>query len=267
MRILIVLLTLSVQLFSPAKGETITLSGRVIAENVYARDDGEHVDQTLIMELTDKSGKTRRRDTRLVRKEYGDVHKTLITIRSPSALKGTSFLTFDYQNATRDDDQWLYLPAMRRERRISASDRGAYFLGTDFTYEDMKERTRLSLHDFEFALIDRAVEGASDLRWIEALPKSESTAHELGYGKIEALVDTSTWMYQRLVYWDVALNPLKEITLSDIAKIDGIVTAQTIRCENLKTGHTTTFQFTDIDYASPIDDRLFTVAAMRRGLR
>lgn len=249
-----------------AEEQTQVLTGQAMAERVYARDDGERVDQTLIMELTDRSGKVRRRETRLVRKEYEHVHKTIIAIKTPASLKDTAFLTFDYQDAQREDDQWLYLPAMRRERRISASDRGSYFLGTDFTYEDIKERTRLSIDDFNFALLDRPVDGEPSLQWIEAQPKSENIARELGYGRIEALVDKKTWMYQRLVYWDIGLNQLKEITLTDIAEIDSVLTAQIIRCENLKTGHSTTFRFENIDYTSPVEDRLFTVAAMRRGL-
>jgi hypothetical protein len=105
--------------------------GDTIAQRINARDEGESVSRDLKMEMTDKRGKTRIRETSGYRKYYGSDKKTIIIYRSPKNVKGTGFLTFDYADTQHDDDQWLYLPAMRKVRRISASDRGDYFLGTD----------------------------------------------------------------------------------------------------------------------------------------
>lgn len=237
--------------------------GRQIAENVFNRDDGSHVSQSLTMILTDRIGVVRRRQARLYRAEGERVQRSAIVITAPATLQGTGFITFDYQGENREDDRWLYLPSLRRQRRISAADRGAYFLGTDFSYEDIKERTRLSLDDYDFRRLDRP---ADEHRvWIEARPRSSRIAQELGYSRIEAIVDTTHWMYRHLVYWDIAGNRLKEIELDDLEVVDGVLTARTIRCRNTKTGHSTTFLFADIDYSTPIPDSMFTTAALRRG--
>ena len=241
------------------------LSGREIAQRVYDRDDGRHVQQALEMILVDRNGRTRRRQSVLIRKEFGDVDKTAIILRSPSDLRGTGFMVFDYHDQARDDDQWIYLPAMRRERRVSASKRGDNFLGTDFSYEDIKERTRLSLTDFDFSFVETKTVAGRDVHVIQALPVDGAVAKTLGYGKILATVDVDTWMYTHLTYFDVALNPLKETELRDVVDIDGILTATTIVCRNIKSGHSTTFRFSDVDYTTPVDDRRFTIAALRRG--
>src|SRR5690606_14175570 len=106
--------------------------------------------QSLRMVLTDRSGAQRIRDTRVFREEFEDDKRTAIFFTGPKRLQGTGFLTWDYDDPARADDQWLYLPAARRVRRISASDRGDYFLGTDFTYEDVKKQTKLALEDYDF---------------------------------------------------------------------------------------------------------------------
>ena len=99
-------------------------SGVSIVEQVNARDEGEAVSRTVLMEMTDRRGKQRVRNTFGYRKYYGDEKRTVIFYKSPKNIKGTAFLTFDYPEVEKDYDQWLYLPAMRKVRRISASDRG-----------------------------------------------------------------------------------------------------------------------------------------------
>ena len=96
------------------------------------------------MELIDRRGKSRVRETMGYRRYYGEEKRTVLFYQSPTNVRGTGFLTYDYPNADTDDDQWLYLPALRKVRRISSSDRGDYFLGTDFTYEDIKKETRIA---------------------------------------------------------------------------------------------------------------------------
>ncbi|MEE9254559.1 MAG: MMPL family transporter, partial [Pseudomonadales bacterium] len=120
-------------------------SGLEIMQSVVARDEGEYVTRKLRMEMTDRRGVTRVRETHGYRRYFGAEKRTVVFYLSPTNVKGTGFLTYDYPDAERDDDQWLYLPALRKVRRISASDRGDYFLGTDFTYEDVKKEGKVAL--------------------------------------------------------------------------------------------------------------------------
>ncbi|MBE9563769.1 MAG: outer membrane lipoprotein-sorting protein, partial [Proteobacteria bacterium] len=168
-------------------------SGDEIAKNINARNEGISLSRNMTMQMTDRRGKTRTRKTKTFRKYFGDEKKTVIHYLSPRNVKRTAFLTFDYPEANKDDDQWLYLPAMRKVRRISASDRGDYFLGTDFTYEDIKKESKLSIEDYQRQTIrEDSIEG-NHVVVMQSTPVSESIAKELGYGKVIQWVDDDIW--------------------------------------------------------------------------
>ena len=241
-------------------------SGDDIAQNINARDEGEAVSRTLTMEMTDKRGKKRLRETRALRKYYGDERRTVIFYLTPKNVKDTAFLTWDYPDANKDDDQWLYLPAMRKVRRISASDRGDYFLGTDLTYEDIKLETRVSIEDYKRRTIGEDEVDGHHCLIVEATPVNKATAKELGYSKVEQCVDDKIWMVRRSKMWDLRGNPLKTVLIKDVRQVQDIWTQHQIDVENLKTGHHTRFTFSDVNYAGGVDDFNFTQNAIRRGL-
>lgn len=240
--------------------------GDLIARNINARDEGAVVSRTLVMEMTDRQGKTRTRVTKGFRKYYGAEKRTVIFYLEPNNVKGTAFLTWDYPEADRDDDQWLYLPAMRKVRRISASDRGDYFLGTDLTYEDIKLETQVSIQDYHRKTVGADEVDGHHCLLVEAVPATDAIAAELGYGKTEQCVDDEIWMVRRTKFWDTNANPLKTVFVRDIDQVQGIWTAHLIEVENQKTGHSTRFVFSDIDYRSGVPDERFTENALRRGL-
>ena len=240
--------------------------GDEIARRINARDEGVAVARHLTMQLTDRHGQTRTRETRGFRKYYGADKRTVIFYLEPSNIKDTAFLTWDYADPARDDDQWLYLPAMRKVRRISASDRGDYFLGTDLTYEDIKLESRVSLKDYRRRTLgEEEINGHHCFR-VEATPVDDKTAKELGYGRVEQWVDGQIWMVRQARFWDPRGNPLKTARFSDIRQVQGIWTQHRIEVENLKTGHRTLFLFSDVDYEQGVNDELFTQNALRRGL-
>ncbi len=245
-------------------------SADAIVDNVNNVDDGEHVTRNLLMTMVDKRGKVRQRETRTYRKYYQGEKRTIIFYKKPSNVKGTAFLTFDYADSGRDDDQWLYLPALRKVRRISASDRGDYFLGTDFTYEDIMLEGKLERSDYDFAVVrEERLEldngDTYDAVLMRSTPKNEAVAQELGYGRTEFWVDTSTWLIVKANYWDTKGKLLKTMVMSDIREVDGILTRHRLAIDNHKTGHHTTFEFSDVDYLAPVRDKMFTQRAMKQG--
>src|SRR5690606_12068544 len=109
--------------------------------------------------------------------------RSTIFYTAPANIQDMAFLTYDYPDDGKDDDQWLYLPELRRDRRISSSNRGDYYLGTDFTYEDMKLDTRLSADDYSWTALPMAEVDGVSCYVVEGTPVDENTADELGYGK------------------------------------------------------------------------------------
>jgi len=242
------------------------LSALEIMHLVVTRDDGAYVSRHLKMELIDRRGKTRIRETRGFRKYFGEDKRTVLFYLSPANIKDTGFLTYDYKDTSMDDDQWLYLPAARKIRRISSSNRGDYFLGTDLSYEDIKNENKPNLADYTYTLTGKEIVDGAECFVLEAIPVSDKVARELGYGRVVSYIDPNIWMARKSEFWDIKGNPLKFILNRDIRHIDGIWTSHEIYAENLKTGHKTRFTFSKIDYLTPVKDSWFETRQLKRGL-
>jgi uncharacterized protein len=243
------------------------VDAHAIMRAVDARHEGETQRSRIRFELTDRRGKTRTQETVALRKYYGRDKRQVLFFLEPSNVRNTAFLTYDYADPARDDDQWLYLPALRKSRRISASNRGDYFLGTDLTYEDLKRQGKVSLEDWTFEQAGtEEVDGRLTVV-IEGDPVSPAVAEELGYGRARWHVDTGNQTIVKIENWDIQGNRLKTATFSDIRQVKGIWTTHGIRVENHKTGHRTHLSISDVDYDVELDDGIFEEAALRRGFR
>ena len=239
--------------------------GQWVAEQINGVNEGELRFSKVSMILTDKRGKERVRAAVVYRKYYGEEKRTVLYYLAPRNVRDTAFLTYDYPSSQLDDDQWLYLPALRKSRRISASDRGDYFLGTDLTYEDMKKEGKFDLNDYHFKTKGYAALSGKTLLVLESTPKSDEIAQELGYGKVEAWVDPENWIIMKAQYSDTHFNPLKTLELDDIRQVDGVWTRHYLKIKNHKTGHTTQWRISEVDYVSPISDSLFNRNSLKRG--
>lgn len=240
-------------------------SGEKIIQLINQQEDGESVSQRIKMTLIDKRGKKRERETLGFRKYFGEEKRTILFYSAPSNVKGTAFLTYDYPDKSKDDDQWLYLPALRKVRRISASDRGDYFLGTDFSYDDIKNERKVDAQDYDFKTLHQDDSSGQFIYQVEATPKTAAIAEELGYGKVVFSVRADIWMIIAADYSDLKGQPLKTLKAEDIRQIDGIWTRHKLTVHNLKTGHSSIFSVSDVDYRTNIKDSLFTDRAMKKG--
>ena len=240
------------------------LSGLDIAKNINQVEEGVQQTRKLHMKMVDRRGKVRERYTLGFRKYYGEEKRTVLFYLKPKNIKDTAFLTYDYPD--NEDDQWLYLPALRKARRISASDRGDYFLGTDYTYEDIKKEGKVETRDYNFTTLAQDTIDGTLTYLVEGVPKGKKIAKELGYGKAHWWVDPSNWVVLKAKYWDTKLNELKTLSMGDVRKVDGIWTRHTMKVANHKTGHSTEFTFSEVDYESQVKDKLFTRQAITRGV-
>jgi len=234
-----------------------------IVDSVNARDDGERVTRALKMELTDKHGKKRVQETIYFRKYYGKDKKSIMFYKKPKRVKGTGFLTYDYVD--KEDEQWLYLPALRKVRRVSSSDRGDWFLGTDFSYEDIKKEGKISKDDYSFKLLGEEKVDGHEVYKLESLTKNELIADELGYSKLITYIDKNIFITRKVLFYDTRGELLKTLTSTDIAKIDGIWTIRHMHMKNHQNSHVSDFYFSNIDYKKEVKDNLFTSGSLKRG--
>ncbi len=236
-----------------------------VVQRVNARDEGDSVTRTWVMDLIEKDGSARTRTLRSFRRRFGDERRSVLFFEEPPNVKGTALLTWDYDDPARPDDQWLYLPALRKSRRVAIADRGRSFLGSDFSFDDMKRETQLSRGDYQWRTTGEETVDGRRCVVLEGTAVDERVAREIGHGRALVRVDAEIWMPRFAEFFALDGTPLKAIRLLDITQIQGVWTAQRIEADDLTTGHRTTLQFRDVDYHAQIAEEQFNESSMRRG--
>jgi outer membrane lipoprotein-sorting protein len=225
------------------------------ADEQYAGDTAQY---KLTMTLNSGRGAPRVREVSYYFKDYGDTEKVLMYFNSPRDVAGTGYLSFSYDGETKDDDIWLYLPAMKRVRRITGSGKNDSFMGTDFTYEDMGSR---GLNKDNFSLRgEEAVDG--EPCWVvEARPKDSRDP----YGRRVIRVRKDSYIFAAVDFYDRQDRLLKTLRVSGIDQIDGIWTAQRMEMTNVQDKHSTVIDISEIRFNMPLEDSLFAVTTLERG--
>lgn len=245
-------------------------SGRDIMEKVQARDDGDNIITTMQMQLIDKNGHKRVRDMKTYSKDIGVDEKKLIFFLSPSDVKDTAFLTYDYKDDKKDDDQWLYLPALNKTKRIPSSDKDSSFMGSDFTYNDMTEP---NLNDYTFKILKESIikrKSGNEKVWqILVTPKTQETIDETGYLKSIAYVRQDNYMVTRAKYYLKKANRMKFMDVKKIQKIDGIDVATIttmITKQKKRTLHKTILIQSNVKMNQNLKEDIFTTRTLETGL-
>lgn len=247
------------------------LSAREIMERVDNRDTGESSVADAQLILIDSKKRERVRDLRLYSMEGEGVTKAVTFFRSPTDVAGTAYLSHDYDDAERDDDAWLYLPALKQARRIAAGDRSGSFMGSDFTYSDLNG-TNIDWYDYRLLSASESVNG-HDTWLIESVPKPEYTdrvLEETGYQRSELWIRKDNFMQVQGKIEVKRGNRVKYFSASEIEQIDGIWTAKRIQMVTTRNGereHASVFQTHSIEYNQHTDPSLFTTQAMQQGVQ
>ncbi len=215
----------------------------------------------MVFELTTASGATRNRRALMIHSDKDDLIRIGIFFKAPAAIADTAFLSHD--RAGNSGENWLYLPATDRVRRLPASERGSYFMGTDLTFGDIKDNFRFGLDDWDFS--GGALDTVSGLLRLDGNVRTPDIGKELGYSRFSALVDPQTLFPVRVSYADTAGEPLKEVEIQEQAQVGGAWTAIRFEVRNLQTGHVTRVHFENMRHVPSLDDRVLTSAQLVRG--
>ena len=241
------------------------LDAREIMERVDARDDGDYSTQNLKMILIDKRGNQRVRELRAFGRDEGKDEYSLTFFVSPADVEDTGFLTYDYKDEAKDDDQWLYLPALNRSKRIASSDKSGSFMGSDFSYADMTERP---LDDYQYTLM-KETEVAGEPVWqIEAVPTTEREKDQTGYTKSVVFVRKDNFLVVRSVNFVKKGKRLKYFDAKKVEEIDGIWVATEMEMKTKKgkkTLHKTVLHAENVRFNQDIDDAFFSVRQLEKG--
>jgi len=240
--------------------------GQEIARKINARHSGDAVSRTVWMELTDSRGRTRHRTLRSFWKFHPGGRHIAFFALAPPEMKGRAFLANDYFDEGKDDEHWLYEPEKKRARRVATAQRYESFLGSDFTIEDIKKENRVEIHEYSWKTMDQHTIDGHSCYVVEQTPVSPKVAKEIGYGRIVVSVDRERWIPRRRVFWTLDLKMLKTIEIKDIRQVSGIWTAHRLEATNHINGHRTIVRFADVDYEGGVDDSVFSIRSLEKGL-
>ncbi|MCH8077216.1 MAG: outer membrane lipoprotein-sorting protein [SAR324 cluster bacterium] len=240
---------------------------REIMQKVNDRDEGDNQTSDMEMILIDKRKNKRIRRLKSFRKDRGKDTLSLLFFLSPADVKNTGFLTYDYDASGKDDDQWLYLPALGKTKRIASSDKSGSFMGSDFNYSDLTEP---DLEDYDYKLLKQSekVKGVDTWR-IQSTPRRPEVADKTGYSKSVLWVRKDNFMVIRSVRWVYKSSRRKFFQVKKLEKIDGIWVAtemQTVTKQGKRTVHSTILRFKNVKFNQNLKDRMFTTRRLEKGL-
>ncbi len=265
MKLLKYTLTIALALLA-AQPTLAAMSAREIMQAVDDRDDGDNRSADMKMVLIDKNGDERIRSIRSFDKDKGEDKKRIMFFLSPADVKDTGFLTYDYDDYDKDDDQWLYLPALRKSKRIASSDKSGSFMGSDFNYSDM---TRRNLDDYDFKIVKEDTVRGDKVWLIESKPRSREVIEETGYEKSVLFVRQDNFVVVRAVNWVNEGNRLKYLDVEKLEKIDGVWTilAMSMTTKQGKvTLHKTNLYFDNVKYNQNLTEDMFSIRRLEKGL-
>ena len=241
------------------------LTGREIMERVDARDDGDRATEDLEMILIDRRGNRRVRKLRAFGVDQGEDEYTILFFLTPADVKDTGFLTYDYDDPDKDDDQWLYLPALSRTKRIASSDKSGSFMGSDFSYADMTERP---VEAYEYTLMKETEVDGHPVWQIESVPVTEREKDETGYQKSVVFVRKDNFVVVRGVSWVKKGSRLKYLDVKQLEQIDGIWVPTEMHMTTKKgreTLHKTVLHARNVKFDQDLSEDLFTTRQLEKG--
>ena len=216
---------------------------------------------TATLTIHSKKGSDRLREVIMMSKDYGDVEKSVIVFTTPKDVAGTGYLMFDYEEDDKDSDNWLYLPAMKKTRRIasSGSESEGSFMGTDFTYQDMGDR---SLNKYDYNLLgEDNIDGVPCYK-VECI----SNAHTEKDPRYISYIGKDDYILRKCEFYDRQDQLHRVLICSNFTTIKGFTTAQKMKMENVQSGTWSLIESKNIKYEEDnLDDSFFTVAALEKG--
>ena len=213
---------------------------------------GKDFKARIMMKLISKGGQERIRELTMLRRNYGETggeQKYFMYFFQPADVKDMTFMVNKYP--ARDDDRWLFVPAINMVRRIAAQDKRSSFVGSDFTYEDVSGR---DIQDDSHLIMKEEKLGGKDCFVIKSIPK----AADVDYSYKLSWIDKTNSLPLKEEYYDKKGELYKVFTADEVKDIKGFPTVTKRTMKNLQSGHRTETMFTKVDYNISLEDSLFS---------
>jgi len=233
------------------------LSGEEVIRNQLAShyQAGKDFQANVTMRLINARGSRRERTLNLWRVNTGTAgdQRYLISFDAPADVRDMGFLVWKY--ARKDDDRWLYFPALKAVRRVAADDKRSSFVGSDFTYEDISGR---DLEEEQHELVRGESLDDRPVYVVESKPRSAGT-----YARRLSWIDSERWLPLKEEYYDAEDKLQRTFHADEVLMIGGHWTVAARTMANAQTGHRTEVVFNSMRYDHGLADEQFTERSLR----
>jgi outer membrane lipoprotein-sorting protein len=239
-------------------------SAREIMDKVTTTRKLDGSEAVIKMTVLGEGGQAREREISMATKLYdgGKTEKRIYRFLSPADVQGTGILVYDYE--AKPDDVWIYLPALRKTRRVVSTQRAQSFMGSEFSYGDLNIP---SLDDFGYTLVKEEASGGEPCYVIDLVPKSKEIAEAEGYSKKTYWVSKAKMAVVRGLYYDKDGKLLKELIAQDIKLLDPKnkrYRAMHMEMINKQNGRKSVFETKKVAFSPNTKDDYFTTAYLER---
>ena len=208
-----------------------------------------------LLQVFDAKGRISDKQWRFERLGSYGQSRSVLRFTAPAEVKGVALLVVNHTD--RASDQWMWTPAVERDRRIALQDRSTRFFGTDFSFEDLEERD-VDQYDYEL-LGEEAVDGAACWK-IQSTPKQTKTSQ---YTRSIVWVRKDTYALARVDSF-VRDQAVRRLNYSDFQQVQGIWTARQMEMFDLRRGSRTRLTLGKLEYNVAMSEESFTLQAIRR---
>ena len=235
------------------------ITGLQIIENVYNRPTGNDQTADLTMTLVNSRDEKRVRKIKQFTKQIGNTEKKIMFFVSPADVHNTSFMNWSYDEEGKDDDQWLYLPALKKVKRISSDSKSDYFMGSDFTYDDLGDR---KLDDDTHELLREETIDGVEYYVVQSIPKDEDYI----YSKTVTWIRKDNFIGLKKEFYDEDGELLKILKIKEFKKISEFWVITLSEMENVQKNHRTSMKLDNVKINTGIPASKFSERMMMRGI-
>jgi hypothetical protein len=211
------------------------------------------------LKIIDKKGRERIRELYMASKTYDktNMEKRIILFLAPADVKGIGLLVFDYDK--KPDDLWIYMPAIRKTRRIVSSEKKKSFMGSEFSNADM---TTSNLDDYNYKLLGNESVDGTDCWKIESIPANDDIIETTGYSRQIVFLGKNDLVLREVIFYDEDGELLKTLTASDIEVIDNTnekKMSRFMRMENHQNERKSVIIINEVKVNENLKDEMFSI--------
>ena len=233
--------------------------GREIMEKSREAAKMHGLEAVSTLKIMDARGRERVRQTSMASKLFTNTNteKRIIRFLSPADVKGTGMLIYDYENE--NDDMWIYMPALRKTRRIISTEKSRSFMGSEFSNADMSAPNP---DDFIYNLVDTEnVEGMACWK-VKVVPADENVLDEMGFDMKLVWISQEDYVLRRAEYFDEDGELVKILSASNVKLLDPAgkkYLATRMEMENVQNGRKSVMIMDKVEFNPGIKDDYFTI--------